>query len=156
MDIKRIDQEVAAPTVRSGEKRVGPGDQEFKRILEQLTGGAKKAGDVPAGPEAAAPPPFAEYPISFLNEPAGSVRTQSVEAAEGVLGLLEEYQRSLADPGVSLKELDGLVQSLSREVNTLTQLSDKLSPADPLKKIASEVGMVSAVEIEKFNQGRYV
>jgi hypothetical protein len=156
MDIKRIDQEISAPTARNGEKRVGPGDQEFKRILEQLTGSPTKPSDLGAGSEIAVPPSFTDYPIPFLDESAGSVREQSVNAAEGVLGLLEEYQRSLADPQSSLKDLDGLVQSLSREVSALIELSEKLPPADPLKKIASEVGMVSAVEIEKFNQGRYV
>jgi hypothetical protein len=159
MDIKRIDQEVSATFGRSGEKRVGSGDQDFKKILEQLTGNSPASPpDLPAGSEIAAPPAFASYPVPFLNETAlpGSVQAQSMEAAEGVLDLLEQYRRSLGDPGMSLKEMDGLVQSLSGKLKGLMGLSESLSPADPLKKIISEVGMVSAVEIEKFKQGRYI
>ncbi len=159
MDIKRIEPEVSAAGARSGEKRVDPGDNDFQKILARLTETSEKASpDAQAGQAIAAPPPFAVYPISMLNGPEqpGSVQAQSMASAAGVLDLLEQYQSSLGDPRISLKEMSGLVESLSRELNGLTQISEKLSPADPMKKILSEIGAVSAVEIEKFNQGRYV
>ncbi len=157
MNIKRIEQEISAPMTRNGETRVSPGDQDFKKILQELTANPPKSpGDVPAGSQTGAPSPVENTPIPFLNEPALPGQTESVQATENVLNLLEQYQTSLADPRVSLKEMDGLLQSLSRELKALAQVSERLSPADPLKKITTEVGLISFVEIEKFNQGRYI
>jgi hypothetical protein len=41
-------------------------------------------------------------------------------------------------------------------LENLNRLSEQLSPSDPLKKIMTEAGIVSAMEIEKFRRGEYV
>jgi hypothetical protein len=57
---------------------------------------------------------------------------------------------------VSLKEVYSLVQSLRQEVQEMDRWSDQLPPSDPLRKIMGEIGILSNVEIEKFNRGDYV
>jgi len=38
----------------------------------------------------------------------------------------------------------------------LDRWSDQLPPSDPLRKMMGEIGILSNVEIEKFNRGDYV
>jgi hypothetical protein len=113
---------------------------------------AKGVGEIPSDPALA---------IKALNlsvEPVKfpQIRSQGIKAAENTLSLLENYQKAMADPQMTLKKVDHWVQSLAKEVNDLISLSDKLPAADPLKEIINEIGIVSKVEIQKFNRGEYI
>ncbi len=90
-----------------------------------------------------------------LTESAG-VRFQCLQAGENTLSTLEQYQERLASPETPLKKIDPIVQALTNEVNELNQLSERLPPADPLRKILEQIGIISTVEIEKFRRGEYV
>lgn len=98
------------------------------------------------------------FPLLPSNLAAGAPcpQSQGTEATERTLDLLERYQVALSDPRVSLKEVYSLVQSLRQEVQELNRWSDQLPPSDPLRKIMGEIGILSNVEIEKFNRGDYV
>jgi hypothetical protein len=85
-----------------------------------------------------------------------SIRSQSLKAVEGTLILLEKYQASLSDPEAPLKKVDPFLQALTKELDGLNRLSEKLPHADPLRKILDEAGILSAVEIEKFRRGDYL
>jgi len=84
------------------------------------------------------------------------LRPQEVQAAEKTLNLLEEYQRAIDNPRVTLREIHPLVQSLAEETRGLNQWVVELPPSDPLKKIMTEVGILSSIEVGKFNRGDYV
>jgi len=84
------------------------------------------------------------------------IRSQGIKVAENTLSLLEKYQKAMADPQMTLKKVDHWVQSLATEVNDLISFSDKLPAADPLREIINEIGIVSKVEIQKFNSGEYI
>ncbi len=83
-------------------------------------------------------------------------QVQGTEVTERTLDLLEQYQEALSDPRVSLKKVYSLIQSLRQEVQELNRWSDQLSPSDPLRKIMGEIGMLSNLEIDKFNRGDYI
>ena len=87
---------------------------------------------------------------------ASILRSRGASATEKTLDLLDQYQNAMADPKVSLKEISPLVRSLSQEIRGLTQWAEKLSSSDPLQKIIAEVGILSSVEVEKFNRGEYI
>ena len=55
-----------------------------------------------------------------------------------------------------MKNLYPMIQSLSSEVRGVSQDAEKLSANDPLKGILSEMGILAAVEVERFNRGEYV
>ena len=84
------------------------------------------------------------------------LRTQGVEATEKTLNLLEEYQRAIENPRVTLREIHPLVQSLAEETRGLNQWAEKLPSSDPLQNIMAEVGVLSSVEVGRFNRGDYV
>lgn len=86
----------------------------------------------------------------------GSIRSQSLKAVEDALATLERYHEGLSNPETSLRKIEPLIQALAKEVDRLNRLSEKLPLADPLQKILSEAGILSAVEIEKFHRGEYL
>ena len=99
-------------------------------------------------------------PLSPLNglmelNDISQIRSQGIQASEDALKILEEYQKIIGDNKMPFKRIDQLIQSLSQEVHRLGILSEKLSPSDPLKKILTELGIVSSVEIEKYHRGDY-
>lgn len=85
-----------------------------------------------------------------------TIRSQSLRAVEATLTTLEKYHEGLSNPGTSLRKIEPLIQALAEEVDGLKHLSEKLPLADPLRKILSEAGILSAVEIEKFHRGEYL
>jgi len=97
-------------------------------------------------------------PLTLLDGVKESIphRDQGVRAAEKALSLLEEYQRAIGNPRVTLREIDPLVRSLAEETRGLEGWMKNLSPSDPLKLIMDEVGILSATEIGKFNRGDYI
>jgi hypothetical protein len=99
-----------------------------------------------------------DYSFPPLTELGNPFQTQarSLQTADQVLRVLEEYQKSLADPEVSLKNLYPMIQSLSAEIQGVSQDAEKLPANDPLKRILREMGILAAVEVEKFNRGEYV
>jgi hypothetical protein len=103
-------------------------------------------------------PAFSVQALNFLpeQEEITQIRSQGIRAAESTLNFLEKYQKAVGDPQITLKKVDPLVRSLSHEVNDLHLLSEKLPPSDPLQKIMREIGIVSTIEIEKFNRGEYI
>ena len=102
-------------------------------------------------------PEVTGQPVNLLElEKITQFRSQGIEETEKALGILEKYQKALGDPEMDLKKIDPIVQALSEGVKSLSALSEKLSSSDPLQKLLTEVGIVSTVEIEKFNRGGYI
>lgn len=164
MDVKNIDGgTLSAMTAKKGKKEELEG-LDFQRLLQEAQSNQKpaEAGTSPEGSVGGT-----EFftnsilPIPSVNSVPGlpetsTLQSQGALATEKTLDLLEQYQRAMADPKVSLKEIDPLAQSLSQEIKGLTQWTPQLSPSDPLQKIIAEVGIVSSVEVEKFNRGDYI
>jgi hypothetical protein len=164
MDIKRI---ISGGIPIPGTKQQGTSETsqlDFQKLLQEAKINnkvenlpaasplSKEVGEIPSDPALA---------VRALNILAGQsevpqVRSQGIKAAENALSLLERYQEAIADPQMTLKKVDPLVQSLSQNVNDLTSLSDQLPASDPLKEIIREIGIVSMVEVQKFNAGEYI
>jgi hypothetical protein len=94
--------------------------------------------------------------VSSGPDNVAEARLQGIRFTEKALELLEAYQKSMADLEVPLKEIDPMIQSLSKEIDALDKLSKSLPPSDPLQKILTEAGILSTVEIEKFKRGEYI
>ncbi len=157
MDIKKIMN--AGPSVSLVNRRANgkPAGLDFEELLKQANPSQKGISQTTSPlPSHIEVEPVSNAAFVPKLEEIHQVQLQGIEAAEGTLSLLEQYQKAMANPDVSLKKVDPLVQSLSKEVNGLNLFSEKLSPSDPLQKILTEVGIVSAVEIEKFRRGDYI
>jgi hypothetical protein len=164
MDIKKvINGNIPIPGLN--QKRIPePSGLDFQKLLEKANSNtglagpsnaatfSKGVGEIPPDPASVI------QTLNFLVESAGvsRVRSLGIKAAENTLNLLEKYQEAIGDPQMTLKKVNGLAESLSQEVDDLNSLSDKLPLSDPLKKIMNEIGIVSMVEVEKFNRGEYI
>jgi hypothetical protein len=164
MDVKKIMEGISAISgINSGRKKE-LSQLDFQKLLNDATSNVKAADQSsslspsPGMREIPVDPAFSLPSLNFLPEQEEITQThsQGIRAAEKTLNLLEEYQKAVGDPRITLKKVDPLVLSLSQEVNDLHLLSEKLSPSDPLQKIMMEIGIVSTVEIEKFNRGEYI
>jgi hypothetical protein len=85
-----------------------------------------------------------------------SIRSQTLKAVENTLTTLEKYHEGLSNPETFLRKIEPFVQALTKEVDGLNLLSEKLPPDDPLRKILNETKVLSAVEVEKFRRGDYL
>ncbi len=102
-------------------------------------------------------PPQTVPSLYSLSPPENrTIHSETLQATERTLELLEKYQRALIDPDISLKEMDPTIELLSKEMEGLNQMSSKLPSTDPLQKMIHEVGILSAVEIQKFKRGDYL
>jgi hypothetical protein len=137
-----------------GSERLGKNELkgvDFQKMLSDASAKLKGVSPMPSGPVSSASP---------LDGPSGmdlnQVRSQSIQATENTLTLLEAYQEAMANPEVTLKKMDAFIQSLSDQIEHLNTLSEKLSSSDPLNRIMTEVGIVSTVEVEKLRRGEYI
>ncbi len=80
----------------------------------------------------------------------------AVERADKLLDILDEYQQKLANPEVTLRDIDPLIGKLEACNESLVSSVDSLVKGDKLRNILNQVVATSSVEILKFNRGDYV
>jgi hypothetical protein len=160
MDVK----EIKGGTLASLGMKKGKSEElngfDFQKILQEAQTNIQEAGQAASAGAAGAAEIGGEsvFPVNLLEgvKESAPLRSQGVQAAEEALNLLEQYQRAIGNPRATLREIDPLVQSLAEETRGLNRWMENLSPSDPLKKIMTEVGVLSSTEIGKFNRGDYV
>ena len=162
MEIKKVAQDIS-PLLKMGTLEKGKMENDlFKRMLEgassQYLDGPNSLSSSPGSEGISSGPVSPAAPLDLVSElkDSAEVRLQGIQSTEKTLELLEQYQKAMANPDQSLKNIYPLIQSLSQELQGLNILSEKLSPADPLQSILTNTGIVSAVEIEKFYRGEYI
>jgi hypothetical protein len=138
------------------------GGVEFQKILDEIQANQAAENQILSEPASGAAEvadgPLGVYSLPPLDEFGNSLQTQSrsIQTADRILNVLEEYQKGLGTPEVSLKNLYPVIQSLSSEVQAITKGTEDLPANNPLKKILGEIEILTAVEVEKFNRGEYV
>lgn len=79
-----------------------------------------------------------------------------VDHAEKLLDTLDTYQRKLAGPEFTLRDIAPLVKEMETENEILASAIESLSGDDKLKNILNQIVIASSVEIIKFNRGDYI
>lgn len=79
-----------------------------------------------------------------------------VERAERLLDLLDEYQRKLANPAFTLRDISPLIDELNADNKGLASSVNSLAEGDELKNILNQIIVATSIEIIKFNRGDYV
>ena len=164
MKIKEImDRNLSAPDLKKLKNNEGTRGLDFLNSLKKANadlGNLHRTTSFNPFPAENVFPPNSSLSVQPLIFPSpGENRTihpQTLHTTKRTLDILEEYQKALSDPGISLKKIDPMIQLLSKEMEGLTAMSAKLPPTDPLQNIINEVGVLSAVEIQKFKRGDYI
>jgi hypothetical protein len=159
MDVKEILGGALSEAARKkGKKELNGFD--FQKILQGAQSNLKEPESAAPGAAVRGPEilPEGVLAVNWLNgiEDSSPLRLQGTRAAERALDLLEEYQSAMENPRTTLREIHPLVQSLAEEMRSLDQWVEKMSPSDPLREILTETGILSSLEIEKFNRGDYI
>jgi len=79
-----------------------------------------------------------------------------VERAERLLDTLDEYQRKLASPEFTLREIFPLVREIEAENEILGSAISRLPQGNELKQMLNQVIIISSIEMIKFNRGDYI
>lgn len=75
---------------------------------------------------------------------------------EAGLQRLEAFARGLADPGVTLRDLEPLAKELLQDSHRLTALARSVPAASPLRALTEETAALAYVESLKFQRGDYL
>ncbi len=160
MKVKAIEQGVSSVLKPRGARGSEMKEGDFQKLLGEAT---HKLGETDRSVTTTSPLKISEIhgptpvsPIFSYSETVDQIRTRGIDATGTLLSTLEQYQHALADSRTSLKGVQGYVDSLARGVKDLSLLSGKLPSSDPLQKIMAEVGILSTVEVERFNRGEYI
>ena len=160
MDVKEILSGALAAVAGKKGKKEETGGFDFQKILQEAQSNQKEANAVAPGGAAGGPEilPEGGLAVNWLDgiKDSSPLRLQGTRAAEKALDLLEQYQKAMENPRTTLREVHPLVQSLGEEMKNLDQWVEKIPPSDPLRAILTEAGILSSVEIEKFNRGDYL
>ena len=128
-----------------------PAGQEFGTILKESVENVKKENP---GPRQTA---FIN-PLSGvqMKTPSQSDRQFALERVENLIGLLDQYQRKLADPGITLKNIDPIIMKIDQETENLTPVLDSLPEDEGLKNIINQALVTASLEVSKFYRGDYI
>lgn len=89
-------------------------------------------------------------------EPDLKLRLEVISLGNKLLDKIEIYQKALENDKIPFSKLESLSSSLKEEIDGIKNLSEKLSKADPLRKILKEIEIIGIVEVLKCKQHRYI
>lgn len=91
-----------------------------------------------------------------IQPPAAARWVETIDRAEKLLTLLDDYSSKLTDPRYTLREIHGLVVEMEREKDLLLPLVESMPEGDPARDLLNRVLVTATVESIKFNRGDYL
>lgn len=88
--------------------------------------------------------------------PVNPQKLNALTASEDALELLTKYSQAVADPNVSLKSLEPMVNDLEAMREKVNQAGSFIADNDPLKGIMNDVGSALYGEVLKFRRGELI
>ena len=100
------------------------------------------------------------FSLSLNPPPAENVSTEvfedAIERIENLIGLLDQYRHKLEDPGITLKNIDPIIQEIDQETENLAPALDSLPEDDELNKLLNQTLVTASLEVTKFYRGDYI
>lgn len=88
--------------------------------------------------------------------PSPSDHQLTADNIEDMINLLDQYRDKLADPRITLKQIDPVIMEMSREMENLAPVLDSLPAEDGLRNILNQTMVAISLEISKFYRGDYI
>jgi hypothetical protein len=128
-----------------------PAEKEFGSILKESVENVKKEDTEPR-------------PTTFINSLSGVQMIRSskfdkqfaLDRIENLIGLLDQYRHKLADPGITLKNIDPIIREIDQETENLAPVLDSLPEDEDLKNIVNQTLVTASLEVSKFYRGDYI
>lgn len=142
MKIDDLVQLVPSPAAKPSSRRP---EEDFALCLgaavQSRASAAATPGAAPVSGPTAVSPPDPDSPFAAL---------------EAGLRRLEAFARRLADPGITLRDLEPLAQELLQDSHRLNTWARSVPPASPLRALTEETAALAYVESLKFQRGDYL
>ena len=102
--------------------------------------------------------PALMQPISAIKFQPLSLENKNfaIEHVDNILNLLDKYRTQLADPQVTLRRIEPLMNTIEKEKEQLSSVMDSLASEEGLKDIVNRTLVTASLEIIKFNRGDYI
>ena len=91
-----------------------------------------------------------------MNAPFKLDKPLVLERLENLIGLLDQYRNKLADPGITLKNIDPIIKQIDLESEKLGPALESLPPEDELKDLMNQTLVTASLEVTKFYRGDYI
>jgi len=126
-------------------------DAEFKNILKaSVEHSMEHPVKIQSPPQ---PNPVAAIRFMPLSS---ATRETTVERVDNLLNLLDHYRNQLADPKVTLRSIEPIVSTITKEKEQLSAVLDTLPNDDDLKNIVHRTLIAASLEVMKYNRGDYI
>jgi hypothetical protein len=102
---------------------------------------------------------------SALIDPVSAIRfdplspedkSTTVERVDNLLNLLDNYRNELADPQVTLRSIEPVMNTIVKEKEQLSAVLDSLTNEDGLKDIVNRTLITASLEVIKYYRGDYI
>jgi hypothetical protein len=128
---------------------------DFNSILKHTVAGTEQSDMAPKA--SAVSHPFAAlpvHPLMTMTDPAQAVPL--VERIDRFLDLLDDYRQKLADPRVTLRALQPVVDDIALAREGLAKEINGLGDGEQLREVLNRSLVTAATEVMRFNRGDYV
>ena len=128
-----------------------PVDQNFGTILKETLKYTKKAAIDPLST------PFTNPLTGFQPVSVSPSDHQfAVNCIEDMINLLDRYREKLANPRMTMKQIDPVIRKMTREMENITPVLDSLPADQGIKNILNQTLVTISLEISKFYRGDYI
>ena len=128
-----------------------PAGKDFGTILEESVKNTTTPAPAPKATTFINPLSGAQPASVFPSEPQ-----LVANGIEDLINLLDRYCQKLADPRISLKQIDPVVRDMTRQMEKMAPALDSLSADEGLKKILNQTMVTASLELSKFYRGDYI
>lgn len=80
----------------------------------------------------------------------------TIHRVENLINLLDDYRKQLANPAITLRSIEPLMNTIIKEKDQLASLLDSMPNGEELKDIVNRTLITASLEAIKFNRGDYI
>jgi len=84
-----------------------------------------------------------------------ATETGVLDRVARLIDTMDIYRRKLMDSGNTLRDIQGLIQDMESQSQSLKSISAEVNNQDDLSDVVDQSLMLSSMEIAKFNGGHY-
>ena len=128
-----------------------PAGKEFDAILKETVKNSTTAGLAPSQTTFINPLPALQPASSSLSD-----HQLAANSIEDMLNLLDGYREKLANPRITMKQIDPVIREMTREIENLAPVLDSLPADEGLRNILNQTLVTVSLEISKFYRGDYI
>ena len=128
-----------------------PAGKEFDAILKETVKNSTTAGLAPSQTTFINPLPALQPASSSLSD-----HQSAANSIEDMINLLDGYREKLANPRITMKQIDPVIREMTREIENLAPVLDLLPADEGLRNILNQTLVTVSLEISKFYRGDYI